>query len=119
MEMQTVRVTNTTKSTVLGSRIGVADTSWSRMVGLLGKAALDSGGGLLIIPSQAVHTVAMRFPIDVVFLDRNCRVIHVHSALAPYRITAPHWRARCVIELPVGVIAQTSTSVGDELRIED
>ena len=117
--MQTVRVSNTTRSTVLGVRIGVADTSWSRMVGLLGKTGLNSGEGLLIIPSQAVHTVAMRFPIDVVFLDRNCRVIHVHPALAPYRVSGLHWRARCVIELPVGVIAQTSTSVGDELLIEE
>lgn len=117
--MQTIRVSNTTRSTVLGARIGVADTSWSRMVGLLGKTGLDSGEGLLIIPSQAVHTVAMRFPIDVVFLDRNCRVIHMHPALAPFRVTGVHWRARCVLELPAGVIAQSATSVGDELLIEE
>ena len=119
MAMPTVRVSNATRNTVLGARIGVADTSWSRIVGLLGKTGLDSGEGLLIIPSQAVHTFAMRFPIDVVFLDRNCRVIHVHSPLKPYRVTGLHWRARCVIELPVGVIARTSTSVGDELLIEE
>ena len=104
---------------MLGARIGVADTSWSRMVGLLGKTGLDSGEGLLIIPSQAVHTVAMRFPIDVLFLDRNCRVIHVHPALAPFRVTGVHWRARCVLELPAGAIAQSATSVGDELLIEE
>ena len=117
--MQTIRVSNTTRGTVLGARIGVADTSWSRMVGLLGKTGLDSGEGLLIIPSQAVHTVAMRFPIDVLFLDRNCRVIHVHPALAPFRVTGVHWRARCVLELPAGAIAQSATSVGDELLIEE
>lgn len=117
--MQTVRVSNATRNTVLGDRIGVADTSWSRMAGLLGKAGLDSGCGLLIIPSQAVHTIAMRFPIDVVFLDRNCRVIHVDPLLVPNRVTGLHWRARCVVELPVGIISETSTSVGDELLIED
>ena len=113
-----VRVSNATRSTVLGERISVADTSWSRIVGLLGKPGLGSGEGLLIIPSQAVHTVAMRFPIDVLFLDRNCRVLHVQPALTPYRVTGVHWRARCVLELPVGVIAQTATSIGDELLIE-
>ena len=117
--MQTVRVSNTTRSTVLGGQIGVADTSWSRMVGLLGKSALGSGEGLLILPSQAVHTIAMRFPIDVVFLDRNCRVLHVQPGLSPYRVTGLHWRARCVLELPAGVIARTATSVGDALLIED
>ena len=119
MAMQMVRVLNATKGTVLGERIGVADTSLSRMVGLLGKNSLDAGTGLLIIPSQAVHTVAMRFPIDVVFVDRNCRVVHVQPALAPYRISGLHWRARCVLELPVGTIAETGTGVGDELLIED
>jgi len=117
--MQTVRVSNTTRGTVLGGRIGVADTSWSRIVGLLGKTGLNSGEGLVIIPSQAVHTFAMRFPIDVVFVDRNCRVIDVHSALPPFRLTGVRWRARCVIELPLGVIAWTSTTVGDELLIEE
>jgi uncharacterized protein len=117
--MQTVRVWNTTRSTLLGERIGVADTSWSRMAGLLGQTRLDSGAGLLIIPSQAVHTMAMRFPIDVVFVDKNCHVVHLHPELLPYRISKLCWRSRCVLELPAGVIARTSTSIGDELLIED
>jgi len=104
---------------VLGQRIRVAETSLSRLVGLLGKRGLDSGTGLLIIPSQAIHTVAMRFAIDVVFVDRNWRVIHLRPAMVPFRMTGLHWKARCVLELPSGVIAQTSTVVGDQLSITD
>jgi hypothetical protein len=113
--MQTVKVLNATRDTVLGDRIGVADTSLTRLVGLLGKP----GEGLLIVPSQAIHTVAMRFAIDVVFMDRNWHVIHLSPAVAPFRMTGLHWKARSVLELPVGVIAQTSTSVGDQLSIEE
>src|ERR1035441_10937994 len=102
MAMQMVRVLNATKGTVLGEWIGVAETSLSRMVGLLGKNSLDAGTGLLIIPSQAIHTVAMRFSIDVVFVDKNCRVVHVEPALAPNRISGLYWKARCVRELPAG-----------------
>jgi uncharacterized membrane protein (UPF0127 family) len=119
MEAQTIRVVNRTKGTVLGERIGVAETSLGRIVGLLGKTGLEPGTGLLIFPSQGVHTIAMRFPIDVVFVDREWQVIHVQPDLVPYRLTGIHWKARGVIELPAGVIAQTSTSVGDELLIED
>lgn len=119
MAKQFVKVVNVTRNTVLGDKVGVAQTSVSRMVGLLGKSGLEPGSGLLIFPSQGVHTIAMRFPIDVVFLDRNWRVIHVQPALAPFRISGIHWKARLVIELPVGVIAQTSTSIGDELQIEE
>jgi uncharacterized membrane protein (UPF0127 family) len=115
--MEMVAVVNTTRSTVLGERIAVAETSWSRMVGLLGKCGLDSGTGLLIIPSQAIHTVAMRFPIDVVFVDRKWRVVHVRPEMVPYRVTGLHWKANFVLELPVGVIAQTSTAVGDQLAL--
>ena len=117
--METVAVVNTTRNTLLGERISVAETSWSRMVGLLGKSGLEPGAGLLIIPSQAVHTVAMRFPIDVVFVDRNWKVVHLRPALAPYRLTGIHWKAQFVLELPIGVIAQSSTSVGDELAIQE
>lgn len=110
---------NATKGTVLGESVAVADTSLSRIVGLLGRTSLEPGEGILIIPCQAVHTIAMRFPIGIVFVDCDCRVLHLHSALAPFRMTRLHWWARCVIELPVGVIARTSTSIGDELLIAD
>jgi len=116
--MDTIAVLNATRDTVLGERIGVAETSLSRMVGLLGKPGLEPGTGLLIIPSQAVHTLAMQFPIDVVFVDRSWRVVHLRPAMAPYRVSG-HWRASFVLELPTGVIAQTSTSVGDQLSFRD
>ena len=117
--METVAVVNTTRDTVLGEQIGIAETSLSRIVGLLGKSGLDPGAGLLIIPSQAVHTVAMRFAIDVVFVDRDWRVIHLRPFMAPYRLTGVHWKALFVLELPAGVIAQTSTAVGDQLAIDE
>jgi len=117
--MQTVRVLNATKGTVLGDTVEVADTSLTRMKGLLGKTGLAVGSGMLIFPSQAVHTIAMRFPIDVVFIDRNWRVLHVQPALVPNRISGLHWKAQCVLELPIGAIEQTGTGVGDELLIEE
>jgi hypothetical protein len=119
MAEATVRVVNLTRNTVLGDQVDVAQTSLSRMVGLLRKSSLKRGAGLIIIPSQGVHTIGMRFPIDVLFVDRNWRVIHSRPAMVPYRVSAIHWRASSVIELPAGVIAETLTSVGDELQIED
>lgn len=116
--MQTVRVLNATKGTVLGDSVAVADTSLRRMVGLLGRTGLEPGTGMLIIPTQAVHTIAMRFPIDIVFVDRNGCVVHVQPGLVPNRVSGLHWRARLVLELPSGAIAQTGTTVGDELLIE-
>ena len=119
MTTETVAILNTTRNTVLGERISLAGTSLSRMVGLLGKSGLEPGTGLLITPSQAVHTVGMRFAIDVVFIDRNWKVIHLRPDMVPFRISKICWRARSVLELPAGVIAKSSTVVGDELSIAD
>jgi len=81
--MQMVRVQHTTKNRVLRDRVGVIETSLSRIVRLLGKKSLGPGTRIVIFPSQAVNTVGMRPPIDVLFVDRNCRVVHVEPALAP------------------------------------
>ncbi len=117
--MKRVTILNRTRNTVLGEHVSVATTAVRRMVGLLGKQRLDPGTGLLIVPSQAIHTVAMHFAIDVVFLDRNWRVVHLLRAMLPFRMTGLHWKARCVLELPSGVIGETATAVGDQLAIQE
>ena len=117
--MKRVTILNRTRNTVLGERVGVAATAVRRMVGLLGKDRLEPGAGLLIMPSQAIHTVAMHFAIDVIFLDREWRVVYLRPAMLPFRMTAVHWKASCVLELPSGVIGETSTAVGDQLAIQE
>lgn len=111
-------VRNETKETFLGNRISIADTSLSRFIGLLGRRGLNPGEGLLIRPSNGVHTLGMRFAIDVLMLDRSGTVIDVHERLVPFRMTRINWRVSDVLELPTGTIATTRTAVGDRLSIE-
>jgi uncharacterized membrane protein (UPF0127 family) len=91
------------------------------MRGLLGRKSdqFTSGKGLWIVPSQGVHTMGMSFPIDALYLDSKRCVIHVCHDLAPFRIAALKFRARSVIELPAGTLAQTLTNVGDVLEISE
>jgi|SRR6185312_4786994 len=119
METRLVALLNTTRSTVLGSRIRVADGSLSRAIGLLGQRSLAPDSGLLIVPSQGVHTIGMQFAIDVIFLDRDWRVVYLRESMPPFRATRLCWRARGVVELPPGTIAQTSTALGDELEMRE
>ena len=81
--MQYLTVTIPKKAVTVGSRIGLADTFLSRLVGLLGKSSLDDGAGLLIRPSSGVHTMWMRFAIDVVALDKDLRVLKTWQRLPP------------------------------------
>ena len=70
-----LRISNPVRQSVLGDRIGVADTTLTRLVGLMGRGSLAPGHGLLIRPSNGVHTLWMRFSIDVLLLDREYRVL--------------------------------------------
>jgi len=97
----------------LARDLETASTPWRRMKGLLGRSALPEGSGLLIRPCRAVHTWFMRFPIDVVFVDRDGRVVRIAAELAPFRTASGGWRARAVIELPAGSAAAAGLREGD------
>jgi uncharacterized protein len=86
---------------VVCERCLVANTPWARMRGLLGRDELPRGEGILLRPAGSIHTFFMRFPIDVVFIDRENRVVDVERELGPWR-TAKRRGAKAVIELPAG-----------------
>ena len=92
----------------------LADNPFTRMRGLLGRKKLALGHGLLIRPTWSVHTFFMRFTIDVVFLDRELRVLKISHQLRPWR-TAARWRAHSALELPAGECARLGLEVGDRL----
>jgi uncharacterized membrane protein (UPF0127 family) len=111
-------VRNRTRGTLLGERIEVADTGMTRLVGLLGRRSLPPGCGLWIVPSQGVHTMGMRFAIDVLLLDGQDRVLRACPGMRPYRLSPVVLASRSVLELPAGVLAESRTAPGDELEFE-
>src|SRR2546427_5471318 len=115
-QKKTVRATNTTRGTVVGTHIRVAESGLTRIVGLLGERELPSGDGLLIVPSQGVHTWGMRFAIDVVVLDAAWNVIAIRCDMRPFRMTRLFWKAAAVLELQTGTVDSTGTVVGDTIE---
>jgi uncharacterized membrane protein (UPF0127 family) len=111
-----LRAVNLTRGTMLGDRIRVADSGLTRIVGLLGERNLPAGDGLLIVPSQGVHTWGMQFPIDIAVLDDDWNVMATRQAMGPFRVTRMFWKAAAVLELPAGMLNGTSTSVGDRIE---
>lgn len=113
-----VRVTEVDRGLVLGDRVAVARTPRARLRGLLGRATLGPGEGLLLHPCNGVHTWGMRFSIDVLFLDAEGRVIRVEPSLPPGRMIPWVRRAREVLELPAGAAQAAGVAAGARLRIE-
>lgn len=116
--MRLVKIWNASNEQLIGDRIEIAETSFARMRGLLGRKSLDEGEGLWISPSSGVHTVGMSFAIDVLGMDKDLRVVRIWERLAPWRATSLSLRTHSVIELPAGRIAEVPVRVGDRLRIE-
>ncbi len=94
----------------------VADSYWTRLRGLLGRSGLNPGEGLLLRPASSVHTAFMRFPIDVVFLDRDLTVLDVVEGVPPWRVKARRG-ARAVLELGAGEATRQGITPGDSLRL--
>ena len=101
---------------VLCERLRIADRAWSRLRGLLGRSDLPRGEGILLRPAGSVHTAFMRFPIDVVFLDADDRVVKVAHALPPWRAVGSRG-AKAVVELAAGECSRRDVQAGDELRL--
>lgn len=113
-----VRITNATRGTTLATRCRVASSAVDRTVGLLRTPEVAAGEGLLIERSPSIHMFFMRYPIDVVFVDRQARVTRTVAALRPWRVVWWARGARDCLELPLGALAASRTLVGDQLEIE-
>lgn len=110
-------VRNLTRNTIVADNAEIADTSAKRRVGLLKHNRLDPGQGLWIVPCESVHSLLMKFAIDLVYLDRNLKVRKVRHRMAPWRMSACP-TAHSILELPAGTVESTSTQPGDQLQFE-
>ncbi len=114
--MTTARVRNAAGDVVC-ERCQVPRSSFARARGLLGRSGLEPGNGMLIDAAPSVHMFFMRFPIDVVFLDRDWRVVRVVHGLRPWRVAGAR-RAVAALELPAGAAAEAGIEEGDVLSLE-
>lgn len=104
---------NQTDGEVIVENLVVAETLRDRIQGLLGRASLPAGEGLLIRPCRSIHMWFMRFPIDAAFLDEELRVLKLARKLKPWQLAWAPRRTFCVLETAAGVLA--AVNVGDRL----
>jgi hypothetical protein len=111
-----LQVRNLTRGTMLAARLEAAHSGPARRKGLLGRKGLEPGEGLWIAPCESVHTFFMKFPIDLVYLDRNHQVKKVKKGVGAWRLSGC-LSARSVLELPAGTIRESRTERGDSVEI--
>jgi uncharacterized membrane protein (UPF0127 family) len=110
---------NRTRQAFLATELLIADSHWSRLRGLMATnpSTFRFGQGLWIVPSHGVHTLAMRYPIDVIYLNDAKTVIHLEENVKPWRFAPVRMEAATVIELPCHTVWNTGTTLGDQIEI--
>ncbi|MEO0128692.1 MAG: DUF192 domain-containing protein [candidate division WOR-3 bacterium] len=108
---------NISKNTIISNKAIVGDTFFKRLKGWLGRKNFNWGESLIIRPCKWIHTFFMRFPVDVIFVNAENKIVAMKSCFKPWRISGIYWRARFVIELPCGTIKRTSTTIGDIIEL--
>jgi uncharacterized membrane protein (UPF0127 family) len=116
---RSLRLVHPGSGRVLAERLERPRTFVGRGLGLMFRRGLEPGSGIWITPCSGIHTFFMRFPIDVVFLDRGRRVFRVYRALPSWRMVPMVWGAHSVVELPAGTVDALPLAPGEQLAVED
>jgi hypothetical protein len=114
-----MRLINQTKNITLAEDVLIANTIFTRIKGLLGKKYFSPNQALILDPCNCVHTLGMRFSIDILFIDKEWKIIQAICQLQPNRISRMYWSSNKVIELPAGKLGLTHTEAGDQLKFLD
>ena len=110
-----VTLYNSKNDRILARQARVADGFLKRAIGLMGKKSLNPGEGLILTPCGSVHTLFMRFPIDILYVNSTGTICRAQRALKPWSLSLGGRDAAITVELPVGTLARTSTGPGDEI----
>ena len=102
---------------MLADKTKVADSFFSRLIGLLGRSCLEKGEALLLKSSCSIHTLFMRFTIDVLFLDKQGKVIAILPSFKPFCFSPVYFNAYFTVELPEHTLKLTQTQPGDLVKI--
>ncbi|MEQ8235609.1 MAG: DUF192 domain-containing protein [Syntrophomonadaceae bacterium] len=101
----------------VSSRVELANGFFTRLKGLLGRTGLAEGEGILLSPCSSIHCFGMKFPIDVIFLDRNYNIIDLKRDMRPGS-HASCGKARFVLELKAGEIEKNELQIGQQLEFK-
>ena len=112
-----ITIQNVSRNTVLADKATIADSFVTRMVGLLNRKNLSAGEALVITRCQSIHMLFMRFAIDAIFVDKDDRITGLVPGIKPFMFSQIFFKSRYVIELPTGIIVQSESRLGDQIKI--
>ena len=114
-----MKLKNITKKKILASDIKFCKNFLNKSIGLVFHTKLKDKGLIFIYDKEekvSLHMVFVFFPIDVLFLDKNKKVIEMKKNFRPFSLYIPKKKAKYILELPEGTIQKTKTGIGDKIN---
>lgn len=113
-----MRVLNKTKHCIIASQGQLADTFFSRLKGLLGRSGLSDQEALVITHCNSIHMFFMKFPIDVIFVDKNNYVVGLVEGIKPFQLSKIYFKSNYAVELMQGKIRKINVEIGDSIELD-
>lgn len=110
------KLVNLTKGNTVLEKLEIADSFKARLKGLLGRDDLEREEGLIIKPCNSVHTIGMKIPIDVAFVDSENEIIHIIDSMFPGKLSPIIKKSKYVIEVNAGVFKAKGLEIGDKIE---
>ncbi len=101
---------------IISEKVKVAETFFSRLVGLMFKSNMNGYDSLLIKKCNSIHTFFMRFSIDAVFLNSDFEIVKIYRFMKPWRMTRMVFKATQVLELKAGALPE-NVNIGDRVTL--
>jgi len=102
---------------LLIDRLDIAETTWLRGKGLLGRKGLEQSEALWIKPCNNIHTFFMKFTIDCILMESKMEIRNLKENVRPFRLAGPFWKAHSVIETQAGFVQSKKLKIGDHLYV--
>jgi len=117
MNKKTVQFLNTRTNQIIASKVTIADTFLSRLIGLLNKKELPDNTGLWIIPCNSIHTFGLKFNIDVIFLNKDNVIVYLIENMDKNKMSPIIFPAHSVLEVVPGSIKDSGTATGHKIAV--
>lgn len=114
-----MEIYNQRTNQLISSNVEMANTYFKRLKGLMFKRSIPSDFSLIITPCNSIHMFFMRFPLDILFVNKENQVVGVSSRIKPWRLSKIYFKAHYVIEMNAGTIERLNISKGDILFIKE
>lgn len=113
-----MQIVNLSRQTVIANKVNIADSFRKRLLGLMTRKSYAYGEGLVLKPCNSVHSFFMKFAIDVIFIDKEFKVLHILEDMRPNHFGPIIKGAYMAIEVPSGIVPWTETQIGDKLALK-